>query len=279
MDVGGYFARLGPGQPAGKNEGNAGDQEIYLGKELFQAKIIGHAGQVSIDKIRVLLPANEFDIPERNIGPEINGPGTVALQQVIDIQQSQFMPLAFRQEQQDGFAGTLMVHGRFDTDHELLPDDIANQVFLGRMDMAGHPKETDPMHEREDDPADGLIDAFIQDERIQQLFEGLDIEIDHAGDQFIDQSFFLGYLVGQGNDFVLQFLLAHFINMGYFIPIFGQQGNIQHRLYLLVTIIPDISAGTAGFQEIIPLLPDPYGMGLDPRKIFQVLYGKHTHAG
>jgi hypothetical protein len=27
------------------------------------------------------------------------------------------------------------------------------------------------------------------------------------------------------------------------------------------------------------LLPDPYGMGLDPRKIFQILYGKHIHAG
>jgi len=79
IDVRGYFAHLRPGQLTGEDEGNAGDQEIYLGKEFFQVKVTGHAGQMSIDKIRVLLPANEFDIPERDIGPEIDGPDAVEL--------------------------------------------------------------------------------------------------------------------------------------------------------------------------------------------------------
>ena len=85
MDVWGYFAQLCPGQLAGKNEGSTRDQEVYLGKELLQAKITGHAGQVSIDKIRVFLPANEFDILKRDIGPEIDGAGAVELQQIMDI--------------------------------------------------------------------------------------------------------------------------------------------------------------------------------------------------
>jgi len=85
MDVWGDFAHLRPGQLAGKNKGSTRDQEVHLGKELLQAKITGHAGQVSIDKIRVFLPADEFNIPERDISPEIDGPGAVELQQIIDI--------------------------------------------------------------------------------------------------------------------------------------------------------------------------------------------------
>ena len=85
MDMWGYFAHLRPGELAGKNEGSTGDEEVHLGKELFQAKITGHAGQVSIDKIRVLLPANEFDIPERDISPKVDGSGAMEPQQIMDI--------------------------------------------------------------------------------------------------------------------------------------------------------------------------------------------------
>ena len=85
MDVWGYFAHLRPGELAGKNEGSTRDEEVHLGKELLQAKITGHAGQVSIDKIRVFLPANELDILKRDIGPEVDGAGAVELQQIMDI--------------------------------------------------------------------------------------------------------------------------------------------------------------------------------------------------
>lgn len=84
--MGGYFAHLRPGQLTGKDERNAGDQEVKMEKEFFQVKITGNAGQVSIDKIGVFLPANEFDIVEGDIGPEIDGPGAVELQQIIHIQ-------------------------------------------------------------------------------------------------------------------------------------------------------------------------------------------------
>jgi hypothetical protein len=65
--------------------------------------------------------------------------------------------------------------------------------------------------------------------------------------------------------------------MGYFIPIFVEQGNTEDFFQFLVTVIPNIGMTSVRFQEIIPLLPYPDGMRLDPGKVFQVFYGKDVH--
>ena len=65
--------------------------------------------------------------------------------------------------------------------------------------------------------------------------------------------------------------------MGYFIPIFVEQGNTEDFFQFLVTVISDIGGASVGFQETIPLLPYPDGMRLDPGKVFQVFYGKDVH--
>jgi hypothetical protein len=65
--------------------------------------------------------------------------------------------------------------------------------------------------------------------------------------------------------------------MGNFIPIFIEERNIQYGLQLLVAVIPDVGLRSAGFQEVIPLLPDPDRMRFDPRQVLQVFYGEGVH--
>ena len=57
-------------------------------------------------------------------------------------------------------------------------------------------------------------------------------------------AFLLGLCMGKGNNFFAHFLRAHFVDMGNFIPVFIEQGNIEHYFQFFIGVIADIRRST-----------------------------------
>lgn len=169
-----------------------------------------------------------------------------------------------RQEQEYRLVAPRAGSYPFDAHDQLLADHCGNQVLLGRIHVIRQPKDPDPLEKGENDLTDGLIGPLFPHKAIEVFFKSIDIQVDHKADQLVDDLLLLYIVAGKGQYPALQLLFAHLVQMGYFIPIFIQQGNIQDSLQLLVAIIADIRVSTAGFEEAVSLFPYPYGMGLYP---------------
>jgi hypothetical protein len=65
--------------------------------------------------------------------------------------------------------------------------------------------------------------------------------------------------------------------MGYFEPIFIEQGYVEDLLELIIVVVTDVGISSLGSQEIITLFPDTDGMGFDARKVFQVFDSECVH--
>src|ERR1700733_11797580 len=102
------------------------------------------------------------------------------------------MMLPFRKEQQDRPASLPLRHCPFDPYDQLLPDAIHDQVLLRRMNTICQPQQADPLKKREYDLVDGLVDPSRPDMMIEPLLEKIDIQVDHVGDQLIEDPFLPG---------------------------------------------------------------------------------------
>jgi hypothetical protein len=48
-----------------------------------------------------------------------------------------------------------------------------------------------------------------------------------------------------------------------------QDGYIQYLLQIIVCVISDVGMGPVRFNEVITFLPNPDGMGFDPRQLLE----------
>src|ERR1700755_208816 len=98
------------------------------------------------------------------------------------------------------------------------------------MDMIGYPQNANAAEEGKYHLIDRFMDAFCEDKSVEYLFEGVDIQVDHSRNEFIDQSLMLGFCIGEGDDLVFQLLLGHSVYMGNLVPIFVKKGNVENGL-------------------------------------------------
>lgn len=69
------------------------------------------------------------------------------------------------------------------------------------------------------------------------------------------------------------FQLAHFGDLGDLIAVFIEQGDVEEEFEVFVLIVADIGRGPVGVDDAVALFPNPDGMGLDARELFQIFYG------
>jgi len=74
-----------------------------LCKEFIKIEIAGNTGEVSIQVIGLFIRGYEFQVMKWHIGAQVYHLHTPAFKQVIGIQQTQLMVLAFRQEKDHFF--------------------------------------------------------------------------------------------------------------------------------------------------------------------------------
>src|SRR5690606_34716754 len=111
---------------------------------------------------------------------QVNHLYALAFEEVIGIQQAQFMVLALRQKEHNfPVAGEVGDH-TFDAYNQFLADDIGNQVFLGRMNIIGEPENADLVQKRKNQVTDGLVNTFCRNKLIEQSFKLLNVEVYHV---------------------------------------------------------------------------------------------------
>src|SRR5690349_944389 len=103
------------------------------------------------------------------------------------------MVFAFRQKEYHRLTQQQMRYHALNAYDELLPDDIGNKMFLGRIDVIGKPEYPYFIKERKDEVADGPVDTTCFDEIIQDGFKTIDIEVHHTLQHIVYQSFLLRF--------------------------------------------------------------------------------------
>jgi hypothetical protein len=93
----------------------------------------------------------------------------------------------------------------------------------------------------------------------------LQVHVNHALDQSVDNPFLLGVHIIDAEDFVSDILFRHLINMGNLEPVFVEKGYVQDFFELIVVVVPDVGISPLGPQKVITLFPDTDGMGFDAR--------------
>jgi hypothetical protein len=82
---------------------------------------------------------------------------------------------------------------------------------------------------------------------------------------------------GKPDDLLLQLQVIQLGDVGDFDPVPVQHGYIEDFFKVFVSIIPDVGVGTMGFDQIIPLFPDPDGMSLNAREFLKLPYRVYCH--
>src|SRR5450756_817187 len=191
------LSHLGARQLPGDDQRDARYPQAGLGEKFLKIEIPGNSRQMSIQIAGVFEFTDEFDILQRHIGSQVEYTYTMAFQQVVHIEQPQFMMLAFGQEQQYRRTGLFTGTGAFDANDQFLADDIGYQVLLSRVDMIAQPKNTDAIEKRENQLAHRLLDPIGQHIVIQNPLELFDIQVDHENDQVIDELLLTSGLIGK----------------------------------------------------------------------------------
>lgn len=187
------------------------------------------------------------------------------------------MVFAFWHEKEDCFIDPYVGEGAIYSHDQFLAYDIGYEVFLGWIDMVGHPEDTDLFEEWEDDLSYGFIDSAGGDIGIEDGFEVFDIHIHHMLDQFVDDAFLLGLGVSDGEDTVADLAGVHFIDMADLVAVFVEQGDVEDGFQFIGAVVTDIGFGPLGFEEVVSLLPYADGMGLDAGEVFKILDGEGVH--
>lgn len=164
-----------------------------------------------------------------------------------------------------------------DSDNNLLPDQVAHEVLLHRIDRTGEPKYAELVEERIDDFQHGTFKPKLLYIGADDTVKFILIHLYHRNGQRIELGAVLkvnlrycGYLFGN-------FASAHLGDFGDLYAVFIQQCNIEYELEVIIQIIPYVGFSPSGLDDIVPLLPDPQGMRLDARKLFQIFYGVNGH--
>lgn len=274
VDLWRNFLLVGMGQQSGDDNRRSLKLLGEVLDELLEIEMMGHGCEVGVDVIGLFQLVDVLHVLQGNVGAQVNGVYPTTLQHVIHEQQTDFVVFAFGEEEQHR-----LVHFEYggyiiDAHDELLADEVGHQVFLRRINVVGEPKDADLFHEGKDDLADGSFNALGSDRFIEQHFNGVDVQIHHVLDHFIDHPFLLGLRLVQGNNLLLHFFIAHLVDVRNLEPIFIQQGDVQHLLQFLIAVMTDVSGSPQGLQKAVPLFPNANGVGLDAGNVFQILYGK-----
>ncbi len=135
---------------------------------------------------------------------------------------------------------------RIDGYDEFLADEIGDQVLLGRVDMAGEPKDPDLFQEGEDDLGDGPLHALSGNESIEGFLDTGQVEVDHSLNQVVDHPLLLSLCISKRIDPIADLIFRHAVDMRNLESVLIQQGNVQQRLQLIIGIITDVSLRTLG---------------------------------
>jgi len=159
----------------------------------------------------------------------------------------------------------------------LFGNQIAGKMFLCGDHIARQPEEPNLFEEGIDHFVDGLFETHVQDHIVEYLVEHVLVEVDGGLCQLVDEYLRSIPSSGKGEDQLIELFCIQPGDRGDLVTMVIEEGDAEHAFQVIAIINPVIARLSPGAEDLVALLPDTQGMGLDAAHILDIPYGKSVH--